>query len=101
MVGECHKDRTRCAGPVVVTQIKRITSHVGVSRFYAECDGGADGVDIIGSIPRQRQIPSPYRFSPTHPVYSHRGRPVIVVETAHKVYDVFRVAGPIGPVEAA
>jgi len=84
---------------VKLTKIRRITSYVGLSRFYAECDGGADGVDIIGSIPRQPDIPSPYAYSPTKPVYSYQGKPIVVYETAHKVYDIYAVQGPIGPID--
>jgi len=67
-------------------RIKRITSHVGVSRYMAE-------LAFTGStIPRQRDIPSPYAYSTKHLVYRNEFKElVIVVETAHKQYDVFLV----------
>jgi hypothetical protein len=43
--------------------------------------------------PRIPEIPSPYAFSPSHTVYQDgQDRLVIVVETAHKRYDVFDVS---------
>ena len=71
-------------------RIKRIHSHTGHAQFLFECAGDEDGATPIGYLPRQDDIPSPYAYSPTHIVYDHAG-PVIIVETAHKVYDVFEV----------
>lgn len=64
-------------------KIRRITSHVGHARFLSEVEYG------IGTIPRQ-DIPSPYD-SPDHIVHIWQGQRIIVVETAHKQYDVFAV----------
>ena len=50
-------------------------------------------------IPRHGEIPSPFAYAPDHTVYEYQGQPVIVVETAHKVYDVFAVAEPIRPLD--
>ena len=77
-------------------RIKRITSHVGHGRYLMdELIGDNDGAIPIGEIPRIPQIPSPYVFSPRHLVFAHRkGGMVIIVETAHKQYDVFKVYGP-------
>lgn len=77
-------------------RIKRITSHVGLSRYlsYVESTG-----KVIIRVP---SIPSPYAYAPDHQVYrDEQGRNVIVVETAHKVYDVFEVpaAIPLLPAE--
>jgi hypothetical protein len=67
-------------------RLKILTGSTAIARFLAECAEG-----FIGEIPRQPQIPSPYRFSPTHCVYSWNSRPVIVVETSHRRFGVFAV----------
>ncbi len=66
------------------SKIKRITSHVGVSRYLSGCR------ETSRRIPRIPEIPSPYAYSPEHVLYvDSKGRDVFVVETAHKRYDVF------------
>jgi len=67
-------------------RLLRIKSHAGIGRYLAS-------VTHCGYILRHAEIPSPFAYSPTHLVYqdAKRGK-VIVVETAHKQYDVFRVA---------
>jgi hypothetical protein len=68
-----------------MVRVKRITSHVGVSRFLGQRE-------TVGFIVRQRDIPSAYASGPTHLVFAdpkHTG--IIVVETRHKTYDVFAV----------
>jgi len=67
-----------------IKRLKAINSHAGIGRFYAECG------DHVGEIPRQ-DIPSPYAYSPVHPVFLYKGKPVIVVEVKHKTYAVFSV----------
>jgi hypothetical protein len=77
-----------------MTRIKRITSHAGYGRYLAnEIMSDENGAAIIaGYIPRQKDIPSPYAYSPTHIVWLDvHGRTVIIVETKHKTYDVFGV----------
>ena len=81
-----------------MTRIKVITGYAAHARFTGEI---AEEDFNIGTIPRQLQIPSPYAYSPVHVVSRWRGTPVIVVETRHRRYEVFRVAGPIGPREDA
>jgi hypothetical protein len=76
-----------------VKRIKRITSHVGLSRYMASLD------TTMWVTPRIAAIPSPYAYSPTHIVYRENyenkgmygsfSRNVIIVETKHKQYDVF------------
>lgn len=73
-------------------RIKRIRSHAGHARFLAACEP-----EPIGTVPRQ--IPTPYASGPTHIVWAWGGTPVVIAETSHKVYDVFRVDGPLGPKE--
>lgn len=78
-------------GGHLVKRIKRITSHVGLSRYM---DTLADTNHIIDRI---REIPSPYAYSPEHIVYrTPEGQYVFIVETAHKTYDVFLVPATIG-----
>ncbi len=65
-------------------RIKRITSHVGLSRYLSYV------TNTDQEIPRIKEIPSPYVYSNVHIVYlDEQGRKVFVVETAHKQYDVF------------
>jgi hypothetical protein len=67
-------------------RIKRITSHSGHARYLA----GLTSTTLV--TPRIAAIPSPYAFSATHQVYQNElGQYVIIVETAHKQYDVFRL----------
>ena len=80
----------RVNDPFGPARIKRITSHSGISRYlsYVESTG------LV--INRLATIPSPYAYSPTHQVYrDEQGRDVIVVETAHKRYDVFQVPADV------
>ena len=71
-----------------VKRIKRIASHVGLSRFMETLDL------TLFVTPRIAAIPSPYAYSPTHAVYQMK-RPglmpihIIIVETKHKQSDVF------------
>lgn len=68
------------------TRIKRITSHVGHARFLHDIREG-----IIGEIPRQKDIASPYASSPSHFVWKWGEKRIIIVETSHKTFDVFLV----------
>ena len=77
-----------------VTRVKVITGYAAHARFNAEI---AEADWNIGTIPRQPQIPSPYAYSSSHVVSRWQGIPVIIVETRHRRYEVFRVDGPIGP----
>jgi hypothetical protein len=71
----------------MLQRIKRITSHAGKARYNVTLEWDK------GYIPRQADIPSPYAYSPTHSVSYDPAKKthVIVVETAHKRYDVFAV----------
>jgi hypothetical protein len=76
----------------MLRRIKRIRSHTGHAQFLAQCDLCADGdCLVVGFIPRQRDIESPYAYSPSWSVYRFQGKLVVVVETAHRRYDVFEV----------
>ncbi len=86
---------------MTLTKVKTITSHAGHFRFLAECEGGPDGADfiVIGAIPRQPDVPSPFAYAPHWAVYRWNGQPVVIREVSHKRYVVYRVDGPILPVE--
>jgi hypothetical protein len=87
-----------------LTRVRVITGYAPLARFLATLDGAEIGPDyvgtILGVIPRQPQIRSPYAYSPDHTVYGLHGQPVIQIETAHRRYEIFRVEGPILPVES-
>lgn len=74
----------------MLTKIKTITSHVGLSRFLDECEG--DG-SHVGYLPRNvaKHIPSPYRSSPTIALERWNGRVIAWFETRHKHYEVYAV----------
>lgn len=78
-------------GPGDLKRIKRITSHVGWGRYLT--DELENEGEPIGQIDRITYVPSPYAYSPTWRVYRtiKGGKNVIVVETAHKRYDVFEL----------
>ncbi len=77
--------------------LKTIRSHTGLANFLAALDDqDDDGCPAVsGYIPRQTDIPSPYACSPTHVVYQWDQQPVIIVETAHRKYQVFAVPADI------
>ena len=67
-----------------IKRIKRINSHAGHARFLATVQTTSK------RIPRIKEIPSPYAYSPDHTLFlDDKGRHVFIVETAHKQYDVF------------
>lgn len=67
-------------------RIKTINSHSGLARFLAGCSE-----DPVREIPRIKEIPSPYAYSPVHVVYSWGAKEIFVVETRHKYYEIFEV----------
>lgn len=88
MMDAANIEATYGVKPYSARRVKRITSHAGISRFLSECQQ-------IGFIPRDRAIPSPYAFSPTHTAYQDaRGRSVFIVETLHRRY-VFEFTGGV------
>jgi hypothetical protein len=66
-------------------RVKVIMGYAADARFFAEAS------EIVGYIPKHPEIPSPYCYSPSHTVYSDRGKLVIHVETKHRRYEVFEV----------
>mgnify|MGYP001584742245 CR=1 FL=1 len=86
-------------------KIRTITSHVGISRFYAECDERPAGM-ILDSHRVAHGIRSPYACGPDWTVWTWnmpatgQAVPVVIFETSHKRYEVFQVLhGVTLPVE--
>jgi len=78
------------ADTMTLKRIKRINSYAGHARYLATVNDH----NFTRCIPRRQDIPSPYAYAPEHAVYTDgQGRDVIIVETAHKQYDVFDVSG--------
>jgi hypothetical protein len=76
-------------------RLKVVTGHAPLARFMAECSD-----EPVRETPRVRAIPSPYAFSPVHPVWSWKGREVIIVETRHLRHEVFDATTlPTAPAE--
>jgi len=74
-------------------RVRVLSGYAAHARFQSEL-----ALDFLGEIPREA-IPSPYAFSPVHVVYSWLGKPVIIVETRHRRYEVFEVTGQIDAAE--
>jgi hypothetical protein len=75
-------------------KIKTIRSHVGVARWLAgERGGAAVSEEPVGYLARAQvaDIPSPYSYSPSVPIWQWGHRPVVWFETSHKHYEVFLV----------
>lgn len=92
--GRGRRKAERYVGPranPVGRRLRVVIGHSGLARFMAEIEGP------IGSVPRE--VPTPYAYGPTHAVWSWRGVPVVIAETRHRRHEVFRVEGPIGPVD--
>ena len=81
-----------------MTRVKVLTSHAAHARYLAEISDETTGdLTVRGEIPRP-DLPQPYSYGPTQIVYNAHGVPVIIVETRHRRYEVFRVDGPIIPI---
>jgi len=70
----------------MLKRIKVITSYAADARWFAEV-----GETLLGYIPRQPDILTPYASSPSHIVWDWQGTPVIHAETRHRRYEVFAV----------
>ena len=78
-------------------RIKRMRSHSAHARYLHQ-------TDVIGEIPAQADIPSPYAYSQRWFVYLYSGstppKNVIIRETSHRCFDVFEIpAAMIEPQE--
>ena len=87
----------------VTTKCKQSIGHMGGVRLEQECVGAwneADGywdTQVIGWIPRQSDVPSPYAYSPVDRVFEHRRYGACIIrEVAHRRYGLYSVTG--GPI---
>lgn len=71
-----------------VKKIKTIRSHSGLAQWLAETSE-----EPIGYLARVQveEIPSPYAYSPSKPIYDWNGKAVIWFETKHRYYEIFEV----------
>jgi hypothetical protein len=72
-----------------LTRIATIRSHAGLARFIATLSD--EPVAYLARV-QVEEIPSPYRYSPVVAVYVRGEERVVWFETAHRRYEVFRVA---------
>ncbi len=70
---------------MTATQIKRLRGYSEHSRYLSDVEY------TDREIPRIASIPSPYVYSQTHCVMVKDGMDIIIVETKHRQYDVFKV----------
>ena len=76
--------------PNDLVRVRVLYGYAAHARFLAETDDAAPLRWI------KRAINEPYAFGPTHGVYDWGGRPVIIVETRHRRYEVYEIVdGPI------
>ncbi len=77
-------------------RVKVATGHAAHARFLQHIDEVP-----IGQIPRQRDIPSPYAFSPVDIVWNWKGKRIIGHETSHARFEFFEIPTDmtISPVE--
>ena len=66
-------------------RIKVINGYAASARFHANVSE-----QPLGYIAHQ-PIESPYSYSPSHVVLNWGGKPIIIVETKHRRYEVFAV----------
>jgi hypothetical protein len=66
-------------------RIKTINSHSGLARWLSEIDETGTWLARV----QIEEIPSPYSYSPTTPVYDWNGQKVVWFETRHKHYEIF------------
>lgn len=78
-------------------RLLRLSSHAAHARYLAELPD-----DPCGWIAWPRDIPSPFACGPSKAVWSDPKRgPVVVIETAHRTFDVYAVTGTIYPTDDA
>lgn len=78
---------------VQLQRVRILTGYAAHARFNVEVGRP------LGYI--HRTINQPYCYSPTHTVYAWRGGPIIICETRHRRYEVFRVIGTFPQTERA
>ena len=73
-----------------LVRVRVLNGYTAHARFLAECDDDAP----LRWIPRQ--LVATYSSGPTHGVCAWGARPVIIVETKHRRYEVYEIVdGPI------
>ena len=78
-------------------RIKVLTSHAAHARFLSRVSE-----EPMGCVPRRAHIPSPYAYAPDHTVWNLDGQPIIIIETAHRRFEVFAVdPAEVQPVEVS
>ena len=71
-------------------RVRVLNGYAAHARFLAETNDAAPLRWI------KRALDGPYASGPTHGVYDWGGRPVIIVETKHRRYEVYEIVdGPI------
>lgn len=89
---EAHEASQRADAPGTKPEdwkrVKRMKSHTDHARFLAEAEEEPAGYVANH---HSAHIPSPYAHSPSHTVYKHKGKNVILKETAHRQFDVHEV----------
>lgn len=85
-----------------IKRVKKAIGHMGGMRLSDECrmnpvlEDGEQFALVVGWIPRQSTIGSPYVSSPVHVVYAHpRYGTVVISEIHHREYAMFTVSGKI------
>ena len=67
-------------------------SHSGHARLLGDLERGPDGFPlVVREVPKPSNVPSPYRYSPEWWVYRYEGVEVVLAETGHRRYQLFRV----------
>ena len=74
------------------TYWKTIVGYAAHARFMAELSA-----KHVGFIPSPREIKTPYSYSPSTIVYTHKktGALVFIKETGHRRYSVFKTTAPL------
>jgi len=89
---------------MTATKLQTIRSHAKLAQFMATLDADAsnDGTaQMVGEIARTADLPaSRYSFGPSYTVFALNGAPVVIIETAHRVFEVWAVdAATVQPME--
>lgn len=69
-------------------RLKTIRSYSGLAKWLAET---SDEPHAFLARVQIEDIPSPYAYSPTKPIYKWENRDVIWFETSHRCYEIFEV----------
>jgi hypothetical protein len=89
----------------MLKKIKTLSSYAAHARFLNECTSDASGeLKVVGEVAQSVVPKTPYAFSLTKTVYEWQGKPIVVLETSHRRYEVFQVEPqmimPVTPYDA-